>query len=116
VAGARESDEAFECEAKMADALQVIAERMGLWSGANYEYIASAYAAFEIMVEQYAVSKPPQTEPDGDQPDGDHHDAAGNVFGVKQKQRAGQQQPGCKAGLNTEPLLMQDVAQVGRRI
>jgi hypothetical protein len=45
VAGARESDEAFECEAKMADALQVIAERMGLWSGANYEYIASAYAA-----------------------------------------------------------------------
>jgi hypothetical protein len=51
-AGARESDEAFECEAKMADALQVIAERMSLWSGANYEYVASAYAAFEIMVEQ----------------------------------------------------------------
>ena len=100
----------------MADALQVIAERIGLWSGANYEYVASANAAFEIVVEQKAVSKSAQAETDGDQPKGDHHDVAGNVFGVKQKQRASQQQPGCKAGLHAESLFMQDIAQVGWRI
>ena len=41
------------------------------------------------------------------------HNAAGNVLGVNQVERAGEQQAGGEAGLRAQPLLMQKAGRGG---
>ena len=84
-----EINEAFECVAEMADALQVMAKRMGLWSGAYDEHIARAHAALETAVEQQAIGSR-RRQSDGHQTHRDQDDARAERCRRESKECAGQ--------------------------
>ena len=100
-------DEALERVAQVANALQVMAQRVGLGAGAHDENIARADAAVELAIEKNAIGKAAKAQGHGHQSDGDEHNAPRNVVGVHQVERAGEQKAGGEAGLHAQPLLME---------
>ena len=109
-------DEALEGVAEVADALEVMTERVRFRAGADDEHVARAHAALESAVEQGAIDEAAQAKGDRDQDHRDEHDAPRNIFGVNQIERAGEQKAGGEADLHAEALLMQEGAQAGRRV
>ena len=77
--------------------------------GADDEHVARIQAAIEAPVEQEAIDEAPQAQRDGYQDHRADHDSAGNIVGVNQVERAGEQQAGGETGLRAQPLLMQKV-------
>ena len=65
---------------------------MRLRPGADDEHVARIQAAFEAPVEHNAIDKAAQAQRHGNHPYRDQHNAAGNIVGVNQIERAGQQQ------------------------
>jgi hypothetical protein len=100
----------------MPDALQVMAEGMRLRAGTDDEDIAGVDAALETAVEQEPIDQAAQTERKGNESDRDQNDAAGDIRGVNQVERSGEQQAGGQAGLNIQSLLMKKTNQPGRGI
>ena len=100
----------------MANALKVMAKRHGLWPGAHDEHIARAKTALKVAVEQHAIDQAPHAEDNGDQPHGNQHNAARNVFGMHQIERAGKQQSRGEAGLHAAALLAENIIEAERRV
>ncbi len=90
--GAGKINESLEGVAQVPDALQVMAKRMRLRSGAHDEHVARAHSTVETPVDEGAVNQPAHTQRDGNQAYRDQYDAAGNFFGVNQVKRAGKKQ------------------------
>ena len=74
-------------------------ESVRLRPGADDEHVARTQAAIEAPVEQNAIHQAPETQRDGHQTHRAQHDAAGNIVGVNQIKRAGEQQAGGDTGL-----------------
>ena len=92
----------------------MVAESMRLRSGTHNEHVAQIDAALKPAIQKHTIDKPAQAQPNGDQAQRDEHDAARNIRGMCQIERAGQQQSGGKARLNAQALFMQVVGQTGR--
>ena len=89
---------------------------MCLRSRADNEHIARIESAIEAAVKQNAIDEPAQAQADGYQSNSFQHNATGNISRSDQVERPGKQQPGSKAGLGADPLLVEEVGHVHRRI
>ncbi len=97
--GTGELDEALERVTQMPDALHVMTESVRLRPGADDQYVACAQAAVEAPIEQDAIHQAPESHRNGHQTHRTQHDAAGNIVGVSQIERAREQQARGEAGL-----------------
>src|SRR5580698_622938 len=114
--GVGQIDEALEGVAQVTDALNMVTERVRLRPCADNEHVARANTAVKAAINKQAVDKPAQTERNGDQRDGDQHDATRNVVGVNQVEGACEQKSGGEAGLQVEPLLVENARHAQRRV
>jgi hypothetical protein len=100
----------------MADAFEVMAKSMRFRSGAHNKNVAGPDSAFEAAINEEPINQATQAERDSHETDCDDNDGAGYVFSVNEIERSGEKQPGGKAGLDAEPLFVEDARKPHRRI
>ena len=111
-----EIDEAFEGIAEVANALHMVAQSVGLRTGAHDEDIAGTHASFKATVEQNPINQAAQAEGNNHQAQRNDDDSARDVVEVNEVQSSREQKKRGEAGLNGKPLLMEITAEAGRPI
>src|SRR5579863_10008389 len=114
--GIRKVDEAFERIAEVANALHVMAKRMGFRSSTHNQNITGTHAAIEAPIKHRPIDQASQAERDYHQYPGNYYNSAGNIVGVHKVKRSGEQKPSRQAGLKGEALFVQVSAQARRSI